>query len=163
MGNITGLEEFKQALAKDLKNYGENICRNLAQDITDELTEEAKHSIEDFYSYQPKYYLRHNNFNKSYRRDYKNRSPRFYGGVELLMDELPDVYSGTNSDPNSVFWRVYSGYHGIASFRGHAPIMRPAPINRILNKRNEIVANQNNYINKADCKAQKMKYNILFQ
>ena len=96
-------------------------------------------------------------------RDYKNRNPRFSGGVELLMDELPDVYSGTNSDPNSVFWRVYSGYHGIASFKGHAPIMRPAPINRILNKRDEIIANQNIYVNKAEQKAEKQKYEFLFQ
>lgn len=163
MATKNSLETFKELLISDLTKYSENICKILAQDVADILTNETKNAISDFYSYAPKYYLRHDNFNYSFRRDYKNRSPRFYGGVELLMDSLPDVYKGTNSDPNSVFWRVYSGYHGIASFQGRAPIMNPAPITRILNKRTEIVHNQNKYIDLAENKARQQKYNILFQ
>lgn len=163
MATLKNLDDFRNLLSEDLKKYSENICKILAQDVADILTEEAQKSISDFYSYTPRYYQRHDNFNYSFRRDYKNRNPRFYGGVELLMDSLPAVYTGTNSDPNSVFWRVYSGYHGIASFQGRAPIMRPAPINRILNKRDEIVHNQNSYIDNAESKAKRQKYNLLFQ
>ena len=163
MATKNTLDDFRRLLSDDLKKYGENICKIMAQDVADILTEETRNAISDFYNYKPKYYLRHNNFNYSFRRDYKNRSPRFYGGVELLMDSLPAVYTGTNSDTNSVFWRVYSGYHGIASFKGHAPIMRPAPINRIIDKRDEIVANQDKYIDIAENKARQQKYNLLFQ
>ena len=163
MTTQNALEDFRRMLNEDLHRYSENICRILAQDVTDILTEETRNAISDFYSYHPKYYSRHDNFNYSFKRDYKNRNPRFYGGVELLIDSLPSVYSGTNSDPYSVYWRVYSGYHGIASFQGRAPIMRPAPINRILDKRQEIVNNQGKYIDDADGKARQEKYNLLFQ
>ena len=163
MASSNTLDNFRKQLGEDLINYGKNICKLLAQDITDNLVQESRLSIKDFYLYSPKKYFIHGNFNYSFRRDYKNRYPRFYGGVELLIDSLPDVYTGTNSDPKSVFWRVYSGYHGIASFQGYAPIMRPAPINRILNKREELIKQQDRYIGNAEKKARNLRYNIMFQ
>lgn len=163
MGTQNILGDLRKMLNEDLQKYSDNICKNFAQEVTEILTEEARTSIDLFYSYQPRYYYRHGNFIKSFKRAYKNRSPRYFGGVELLIDDLPDVYRGGNSDPSSVFWRVYSGYHGIASFQGTAPIMSPAPINKILNKRDEIIANQDKYINKADKLAQQDKYNLFFQ
>ena len=99
MATQNTLEDFRRMLNEDLHRYSENICRILAQDVADILTEETRNAISDFYSYHPKYYSRHGNFNYSFKRDYKNRNPRFYGGVELLIDSLPSVYSGTNSDP----------------------------------------------------------------
>ena len=163
MGKTNYLGNFRELLFNDLNKYSENICKLLAQDIAEILTKEAQNAIVDFYTYQPKYYYRHNNFKYSFKKNYKNRNPRFYGGVELLMDSIPDIYSGSNSSPNSVFERVYSGYHGIASFQGKAPIMSPSPMKRILSKRQEILNKQNEYIDIAENKAKQMKYNLLFQ
>lgn len=155
--------QIKENLKSDLIKYGNSIAKHTARIISDELTQEARFAIEDFYNqYEPKHYYRHMNFRKSFKRSYKNRSPIYSGGVELLEDLLPNVYSGRNSKPESVFWRVYLGYHGIASMQGYAPIMKPSPIQRLYNKKNEILNNQDKYISLAEKYAKEDSYIYLF-
>lgn len=113
---INNIEEFVDDIQKDAHKYATNIAKYMAQDIADEMREVAYNAIENFYSeYDPEdsskhnghiYYYRNWNFRKSFKRYYKNRDPYFVGGVELLEDEVPNVYTGTNSSPSSVFWRV---------------------------------------------------------
>lgn len=150
-------------LKNDLNKYASNIGKYMAQSIADDMTKEASSVISDFYNqYDPKYYYRHNNFIKSFKRKYSNHNPIFSGGVELLEDSLPNVYFGRNTSPESVFWRVYLGYHGIASIQGNAPIMSPSPIQRLYNKRDEIVNKISQYKNKAISKAKTDDYTYLF-
>ena len=159
----TQMMQIKKNLKSDLIKYGNNIAKNTAKIISDILTQEAFFAIEDFYNqYEPKYYYRHMNFRKSFKRSYKNRTSIFSGGVELLEDSLPDVYSGKNSKPESVFWRVYLGYHGIASLQGYTPIMKPSPIQRLYNRKNEILNNQNKYTSMAEKLARGNSYIYLF-
>lgn len=157
------IENIKKILLQDLNKYAANISKYMAQTIADELTEEAELAINDFYNqYNPKYYYRHGNFTKSFKRKYSNHNPVFSGGVELLEDSLPNVYTGRNSSSESIFWRVYLGYHGIASMQGFAPILSPSPIQRLYNKRDEIIKNSKKYENKAIKKAQSDSYTYLF-
>lgn len=158
-------------IKKAITSYVSDIAKNIAQDIADEMTETTRLAISDFYEdYDPEdlsthngvtYYYRHWNFDKSFKRYYSNHKPRFSGGVELLMDDLPDVYRGTNAAPKNVFWRVYSGYHGIASFQSakgqthiKVPIMSPSPLERIHQKYNYITKHLKDYENRAIQKIQ---------
>ena len=52
---LAGLKA-KEKIMEDIRKYNDNICRNLASEITETLIEEARSSIGVFYSYQPKYY-----------------------------------------------------------------------------------------------------------
>ena len=163
--------DFIDLLEEDLYDFQNNIAKYAVGGMADDLTKECKNAIELFYShYNPEdpalhggriYYRRHWNFKKSSKRYYKNREPRYIGGVELLIDSIPNVYKGDNSDPKSVFERVYDGYHGIASFQGRAPIMNPSPIEIIMDKYEEIFNNKNKYFDNAVKKALTHKYNIL--
>ena len=166
------MDEIIDQLISDINKFKYNIGKNFAELVANELTKEAKNAIDDFYNqYDPEdpsmhngrvYYYRHWNFRKSFRTYYKNRSPKFVGGVELLQDELPDVYSGKNSSPQSVFDRVYLGLHGIASLQDLGiPRLKPTPIRRILEKQKYIVENQDLYTNKAINIALRDTYNYL--
>lgn len=165
----SGDGNIKQAI----KNYITDIAKYMAQDIADDMIKTAKTAIAIFYnSYDPEdinshnghiYYYRHWNFErKSFKRYYSNHNPIFTGGIELTMFDFPNVYSGTNSAPQNVFWRVYSGYHGIASFQSaknetriDVPIMRPSPIEMIHDKYDYIKKNLKEYEERARRKAQR--------
>ena len=173
------LEDFRKDIEKDARDYATNIAKIMAKDIADEMTEVASSAIEDFYNqYDPEdlsthggeiYYYRHWNFEKSFKRFYRNHDPRYYGGIELTMSDLPNVYHGTNSAPQNVFWRVYAGYHGIASFMSAkgktnipVPIMSPSPMERINSRFDYIQKHLKDYENKATKEAKKKKYKYIF-
>ncbi len=164
--------DFIDLLEKDLKKFQNNIARYTVQKMADDLTKEAKNAIEKFYSqYNPEdsslhngriYYYRHWNFRKTYKRHYENHNPKYVGGIELLPDSLPDVYTGRSSSPMEVFGRVYYlGWHGIASGQGKVPIMSPSPMQLIMNKYDEIKRNSDNYFNEAVQKALNDNYSII--
>ena len=170
-------------LKKDLIKYGNNIAKNMALTIANELTEEARLAIEDFYNgYTPQYYVRHYNFRNSFKRYYKNHGDHFTVGVELTKSNIPNVYS----DPvDEVFMRVYHGFHGYASVfdndihnvidkntnlptgvtvqhKGNIPPrMVPSPIERLLKKRKEIVSNIYTYQSNASQVAKNNNYSYL--
>lgn len=158
-------------IKKAITSYVSDIAKNMAQDIANEMTETVRSAMNDFYNeYDPEdlsthngaiYYYRHWNFYKSFRRYYSNHNPKFSGGVELLMDDFPNDYSGTNSAPKNVFWRVYAGYHGIASFMSakgkthiRVPIMSPSPMGLIHSKYKYIIGHLKEYEERAIYKAQ---------
>lgn len=170
--------EFTKLLIQDIIKFGEDISKYVGQQITNDLYEEARSAIKDFYSdYTPKYYVRNYNFWKSYKKYHQNYGGVRTAGVELRMFQLPDDYRGHNSDPINVFWRVYNGYHGIASFISnrigaptastinrttYVPITSPSPLQRLEKKRDEIIKNQSKYKDKAEQMAlAKEKYNII--
>ena len=172
---IKNLEQFIEDIQADAHKYATNIAKYMAQDIADEMRDVARSAINTFYNqYDPEdpskhngqiYYYRHWNFEKSFRRYYRNRDPYFIGGVVLLRNELPNVYTGRKSSPHNVFDRVYAGYHGIASFQDcnpPVPIMRPSPHKIITDKFKEIQKNLKDYENKAAKKAQGDSYKYIF-
>lgn len=169
--DFSELETIAQDIEDDCKKYATNISKYMAQEIADEMTEVTQNAINDFYEqYDPEdltihngriYYYRHWNFQKSFRRHYINKSPSFSGGVELLKNEIPNVYRGKNSAPGIVFDRVYLGYHGIASFQDcnpEVPIMKPSPIKLIHERFRYINEHLNEYEEKAAQKARKDSY-----
>lgn len=160
------IEQLRQDLKEDFVKYGKNIARYMALEIADDLSQEAHIAITEFYTYKPKYYYRHNNFNnwKSYKRYYKNHGDRFTGGVDLLSSAIPDVYSGKYSSPLEVFNRVYNGFHGLSSANlAIPPAMDPSPNERILDKKDAILSDYSKYENNAAQKAKNDTYNYLFR
>lgn len=169
---MNSFSEISDLLNKDMQKFKSNMSKYITKRIADDLTEECKNAIEDFYAdYDPEnpnnhngriYYYRHWNFRRSFKRYYKNHGTRYVGGIELLEDELPNVYSGRNSDPTNVFWRVYSGLHGIASIQGYVPSMKmESPYNRLIKKREEIIRDKDKYLNEAYNYAMSDSYNII--
>lgn len=149
---IEGLEEAILAQAQEK-------CRKAAAKIRDELYEEGKLAIEEFYnSYNPIYYRRHyyNFYNKSFKKYYSNAHGNIYiGGIELTPENLDEIYQDPASE---VFDTVYAGLHGPAgaitfgysgvneSPRNFSPVPRSSsPMQRLLDKRDYIVAHIEEY------------------
>ena len=169
--DISGLE-------KKLNKYVQNVCRVAAGKIRDDLNEEAITAIAKFYtSYSPKHYKRHyyNFMDNSFQKYYANPHNKiYYGGVKLTPELMDDIYQ---ADTQQVFDTVYAGFHGPASMIGignsHPDIygvekfynhplgdytinvparMWPSPMQRLLDKKNEIIYNIQDYIDYASKK-----------
>lgn len=151
------------SLEADLRKYANNVCRNAASEIADELTKEALSAMGAFYSdYTPKQYNRHyyNFMNRSFRRYYKNPHNRIYkGGVEYTPGAMDNIYRGYS--PMEVYISVVEqGSHGPYGLT-IVPPMKESPMEMVLNKRDEIEKNIQSYINRAKSKAQKEGYTTL--
>ena len=141
-------------IEKRLDKYAKRACSAAAGKARDDLFKEAQNAIVDFYRhYTPDHYKRHYwNFKKnSFRKYYSNKhSSIFYGGVEFT----PWLMSAIYRDPvQEVFDTVYAGFHGVAgmfenpkSFSLIPPRMWPSPMQRLLDKKEEIQANKDIYI-----------------
>ena len=154
-------------LKQDLKKYASAVCTSLAGQFRDEMYKEAHFVIEDFYNdYEPIYYNRHyNNFRKnSFKKHYKNpHNSIIRGGIELTPNELDDLY---RADKEYVFNLVYLGYHGNVNMFPHTisnvpSIMEPSPLDILLNKRDSLIENINDYKDESINKAKKQKYTFL--
>lgn len=150
-----------------IKDYANNVARNVAGQIRDDLFDEAKLAIEAFYnSYSPKYYRRHyyNFYNKSFKKYYSNAHCTIYrGGVELTPELMDDIYQ----DPvQEVFDTVFiAGLHGPAGAitfgydqiseepKFFTPVRSNAgtvsPYKRIMDKRDYIIDHIQDYIDAA--------------
>ena len=157
------------ALIKDLQTYASSVCVSLATTVRDELYEEAKLAIDAFYEdYTPLYYKRHKyNFKKnSFIKYYKNpHNSIVCGGIELTPNELDDLY---RAEPEYVFDLVYLGYHGnvelltpYQKINNIPPVMEPGPYEILLDKRDWLVKNINNYKILAVNKAKEKQYTTL--
>ena len=108
--DLSGLETY-------ITEYANNVARTVAGQIRDDLYDEAKLAIEEFYnSYNPKYYRRHyyNFYNKSFKKYYSNAHGTIYrGGIELTPENLDSIY---RAPTDLVFETVYAGFHGPADF-----------------------------------------------
>lgn len=164
--------EISKDLLTDLQKYSATVAISLATQVRDEMNTTAQKAIEDFYNhYRPKngeplYYKRHyyNFRKKSFTKYYKNpHNSIIRGGVELTPYNLDDVY---RADTEYVFNLVYLGYHGnVGMFPHHVtnvpPVMSPNPLDILLDKRNEIIKNINEYKEYAIEKANKETYDML--
>lgn len=159
-------------LIKDLKDYATTVSISLATQVRDEINQTAKEAIDAFYNhYRPKngeplYYKRHYyNFRRnSFTKYYKNpHNSIIRGGVELTPYDLDDIY---RADSEYVFNLVYLGYHGNVGMFPHKvtnipPVMTPSPLDIILDKRDYIVKNINDYKQTAIDKANNKTYSTL--
>lgn len=155
-------------LIRDLKDYSATVCVSLATQVREEMYETAKFAIEEFYKdYTPLYYKRHYyNFREnSFIKYYKNpHNSIVHGGIELTPYELDDIYR-TKSE--YVFNLVYSGFHGNVNMLGSdkitnvPPIMNPSPLDILLDRRDELVKNINDYKGLAMDRANKKSYGTL--
>ena len=150
-----------------LEKYTKEVSRITAGTIRDELTETAFYAIVQFYEdYSPKHYKRHyyNFLEKSFRKYYSNAHGNVYrGGVEFTPQLMDDIYQSSKGYSSAevteqVFDTVYAGFHGVSSTQiypqGFAPrfiphVMSPSPMEIILDRRDEIVDNLQDYILKA--------------
>ena len=156
-------------LIQDLKTYATSVCTSLAGQVRDEMYKEAHFAIDSFYNdYDPIYYKRtknHYNFKKkSFKKYYKNpHNSIARGGIELCYENMDDLY---RADTEYVFNLVYLGYHGNVNMFPHAiynipPVMEPNPLEILLDKRDYLVKNINDYKDKAIDKASKNSYDYL--
>lgn len=164
--------EFRNQLISEIKQLEKDECKYMAQMIANDLTQEARNAIVEFYSWKPEYYIRNYNFWKAFKKVHINKGEKRVAGVELMIDSFPNDYirkSTRNSlldnsyksstryfsysmqRPEDVYFRVvYGGWHGIASLQGNAPTMSPSPYEKIIDKQEEIIKNQEIYKRRAE-------------
>lgn len=156
-------------LKQDLKKYSDSICRNVASEIADELTEDTTFAIGAFYSdYSPDVYVRHyyNFMNKSYRRYYSNPHNKiFRGGVEFTPNQMDNIYQskryGSNTTIEEVFGSVIeAGSHGPELYT-KVPPMKKSPMEMVINDRDNIIDKIDEYIDRAKVKARNEHYTVL--
>lgn len=178
---------ISKELCDDLKKYANKVAVGIASTIRDEMFDEAKNAIHDFYSdYTPINYKRHyyNFSNKSFKKYYYNgHNSIVRGGIELTPYLMDDIYSSSINGTQKylsaekidgfheqdltdyVFNLVYSGYHGNMSMINSAfsvPVTNPSPYERLLNKRDSIIKNINKYKNIGINRANQEFYRTLF-
>ena len=154
MNNINSfLSDFK----KDIEKYCISTCRNAAQEVKKELTDAAIIGLENFYRYKPRYYSRHGGsagLNANAFRPYYNgsRKTSASGGVELTPELLAQDYD-VSSDIvyNDV---VFYGMHGPEAGNNiPVNITRPTPYQEIINRREYLLKNIDEVIERAKAKA----------
>lgn len=144
------------SIENGLRKYCQDVMSKAAGIVRDELTEEARSAIEDFYNdYSPVSYIRHywNFYNNSFKPLYQNSHGKKYtGGIRLTPSMLSDIYQ----DPaQQVFDTVYAGFHGVSSMYvspksfSITPRMTPSPMERLIKKREYILSHQGEYVNLA--------------
>ena len=122
MKQYKSYNEFKSDLRKECRDYLTTFGTTYCKKAADELTETAKYAIEAFYNdYNPTWYERTNNLNKSYRKYYHNNSRRVWGGVYIGTEYMKPYYRNDNSDqirdPMLVVATAWeTGLHGISGW-----------------------------------------------
>lgn len=146
--------KMTEQLKQELKKFSSDICSQLAQEASRELTKEAKNAMAAFYmDYDPRKYRRTYGFYyKSYKKYYNNsRSKYYHGGVRITIPptsyyrngRIPVLAKGADFTKWDILDMVYNGYHGYAeNFGGKVfspPIMNPSPYDILLKKQKELV------------------------
>lgn len=144
--NTSGINNMIEEVIKELKTKAMDAGKWAA----DELTNEAREAISDFYgSYSPVMYSRSNGLDNSYKRYYSNKHGNIiYGGVELT-DSSSSYHSSItgqgidNAFVTSLAW--FAGRHGFTeafpeSFhvRNYPPVMSPTPHQRLITKLHDV-------------------------
>lgn len=139
-------ENAADYVIKELQNRAQTACKWAA----DELTDEARNAIDDFYgSYSPAVYGRTGGLNQSYRRYYSNKHGNIiYGGVELTdsSSSYSSVLSGKGVDNafvTSLAW--FAGRHGFTEafpdwmhINNYPPTTSPTPHERVVKRLHEV-------------------------
>lgn len=167
MARKIDINQFVADLKSDLKLAEQNLTKDVAIQIRDDLTETTRLSIELFYaSYPPKYYNRHfyNLRRYSYKKYYVNSHyKKYYGGVEMTPNDMDWIYKSAN--PEYIYTSVIEkGMHGwVNSKTPHPPQMNISPLEMILKRKKYIINHIDKYINKAVSKQKKSHYKRLFR
>lgn len=162
-------------LAKEIENYSIEIAKSLAIKSREILNKSADSAIRSFYEhYSPISYQRHTpisyNIRKSFKKYYdKSHGYTFSGGIELSSDWMDDIY---RADKDYIFNLIYAGYHGNIMMIPWErmedkkqpyvpPIMKPSPLELILNAKDIMLRNVDHMANKVAIEV-KRKNNFQF-
>lgn len=142
----------------DLNKYAQNIAKNMAIAVRDDISKHYEYLIDAFYTeYIPEYYARVHGLYNSYRKYYKNsHGSIYYGGIEISDTKMnDDNYKASKATVLSSF---LGGYHGLISQNIRINV---EPENDIKDYRDEIIYNISRYNKAAIKKARKDSYLIL--
>lgn len=148
--------KINPAVYSDIQRFGSITVSSAAKIVADELTEEARSAIAEFYAWSPKMYGRSGSLNRSYKRYYRNHGLHANGGVQLLPDsvsEHPSVHHTKSMTGSYIFNLAYSGMHGntpaltqiYPNIKNFPPLMKPSPSELLDDKYNNIIDNGNSY------------------
>lgn len=133
---------IKDRIISDIYDAADIICKSCATQVREVLAGEYYFAVEMFYNaYDPEYYKRTFNLYNGYVKYYKNSHGKFYtGGILVSAEPMKEVYK----DPKEyVLSMAMMGYHGTSR------ITTESPLERLIDKQNEIVANPEMYIQRA--------------
>lgn len=129
---------IQQGLYNDLKKYAQNYAKGMALETKNILVDEAKNALDIFYGdYHPSVYDRTDNLHmNSFEPYYSNSHGSIYrGGVKFSSANMEEVY---NAPAQWVFnLALGSGIHGLPG-QG-LPVTNPTPINRVEQKRDNLI------------------------
>ena len=165
MSNTKTKVTVSQNLIKDLRKYAQNIAKNMAISVREEMCKQTKDAIDAFYNdYDPEYYKRTYNLkDNTYEPYYSNAHGNVYrGGVTLSYDNWNNNYNG----PDEYIFNLTlgEGLHGLPwqSSKGEEiPRTIPTPIDRIEDAMDSILDNIKLYEDKAMAFAKKQSYHYL--
>lgn len=149
--------EIPKELKNDIQKFGNNIAKNIAIEVREEITKEYAFAVEQFYnSYSPLQYDRTWQLYKSYRPYYRNpHGTRYHGGVEICTDKMKDTHADSNEE---ILGFALSGWHGHPNRGIYTP---PYIYNHIERYRDVLFGYIDEIANKAINKAKKEKYTLL--
>ena len=127
--------EIPDDLREDIKEFGNNIAREIAIRAREELTQCYIDAIELFYYlYTPEFYRRTWQLRKSYKKYYTNAHGNiFYGGVKITDERMKE----THEDPNyEVLELAIHGWHGHPA---QGIYTEPTPYDLVMERRDEIL------------------------
>lgn len=139
-------------IAEQIKKQLRERMQNAAHHIADELTQQAKNSINDFYGWNPLMYKRTFGTQDTFDRLYHNHGDSVTCGVRLQAPggSYPNYNGKKSVSGDWIFQLTYSGKHGAAQFfpwpiSNFPPTMSPSPIERIMEKRDALVGGIDSY------------------
>ena len=140
-------ETFDEAV---ILKYLNAVAEDVAIQAQEHLDKAAKKAVEEFYLvYEPKYYNRKYNFyENSYMPFFDKGVNQYTAGV--ILGSSPDSNMGENvySIPAyQVFDMAFHGWHGHPKANVY---IAPTPLDRIIEAKNDFLANQDKYIKKAE-------------
>lgn len=149
------MNTYIDQIRKIIKSKVEYKAKIMATEFRDEMYNEAKCAIQDFYDdYDPIIYKRHTieqNFaTRSFKKYYAKVGSVYYAGIDLTWRYFSGRYQDSYEE---VFDSVYSGFHGPASIytagwnvlgeqpRAFRPVPRtyPSPMKRLLDKKKKLI------------------------
>lgn len=163
---MNNLNVITSSLKDDIKNFSSAVCKNAAQEVKKDLYETAEMALQRFYAYQPQYYDRHRANTgvggRAFRPFYQSsHGMSARGGVELTPELLANDYD-VSSDIvyNDV---IFFGMHGPdAGNNIPVHITSPSPYQAIIDRRDYLLNNINEIIERAKSKALNEQKYILF-
>jgi hypothetical protein len=159
------LNKSLESNVKMIEAKMKTAARKISSTAATALTNRAKENLNEFYSYDPKYYVRHPggmNFHNAIRRYYRNSGYYYEGGVVISPNGFVSQFIGEDgkehsyndpignaTTPDTVFYDVLvDGFHGPSSkYWGIPQPMFPSMDVDLKMLRNQIFYNLNDFVN----------------